>query len=215
MSIPDVVPYDEYRRGPFYNEYLQPQGWIDSAAVTLESAGSSPAVVLVAVPDKAKGMVDDEMRRRLALIAPHARRTVLIAKSMELKQTEAETFADTLNGLSAGMFLVDVRGQIVHANAAGHDLLYVGDPLRSIGGRFATRNLHIDQTLREVFAAAAEGDAGIGAKAIALPLTAQDGKCYVAHVLPLTSGLRRATGVTYSSVAAVFVRTAELSPLNI
>src|SRR5262249_15259348 len=142
---------------------------------------------------------------------PHARRTILIAKSMEQKQTEAETFADTLNSLSAGMFLVDAQGQIIHANAAGQDMLYAGDPLRSMGGRFATRNLHIDQTLREVFAAAAAGDTGIGAKAIALPLTTHDGECYVAHVLPLTSGQRRTAGVNYTSVAAVFVRKAELS----
>ena len=89
------------------------------------------------------------------------------------------------------MFLVDASGRIVHANAAGHDMLYAGDFLRSIGGRLATRDPQVNQTLREVFAACAHGDTGIGAKAIALPLTAHDGERYVAHVLPLTSGERR------------------------
>ncbi len=209
VTIPDLVSYDEYRRGPFYQEWLQPQGWLDTASVVLEHSGASPAIILVAIPNKAKGMVDDEMRRRIALIAPHARRAVLIGKSMDRKRTEAEAFAESLDGLSAGMFLVDAKGWIVHVNAAGRDMLYEGDLLRSIGGRLVTRNSHIDHTLREVFAAAASGDTAIGTKAIALPLATHQGERYVAHVLPLTSGTRRATGITYTAVAAVFVRKAE------
>ncbi len=65
---------------------------------------------LALTPDKANSMLDDAMRRHIALIVPHARRALLIGKAMELKQSEAATFADTLNGLSAGMFLVDENG---------------------------------------------------------------------------------------------------------
>jgi DNA-binding CsgD family transcriptional regulator len=60
--------------------------------------------------------------------------------------------------------------------------------------------------LREVFAAAGAGDAAIGTQGIALPLRAQDGTRYVAHVLPLTSGTRRLAGMAYSAVAALFIR---------
>ena len=77
-------------------------------------------------------------------------------------------------------------------------------------GRLATRDAQVNQILHEVFAACGHGDTGIGAKAIALPLTAHDGERYVAHVLPLTSGARRAFGIAYTAVAAVFVRKAEL-----
>jgi DNA-binding CsgD family transcriptional regulator len=64
--------------------------------------------------------------------------------------------------------------------------------------------------LREIFAAADSGDAEIGIKGIALPLTAHDGECHVAHVLPLTSGARRRAGMAYTAAAAVFVRKAAL-----
>jgi DNA-binding CsgD family transcriptional regulator len=59
--------------------------------------------------------------------------------------------------------------------------------------------------LHETFAAAAKGDAGIGVKGITLPLTAQDGERYVAHVLPLTSGARRSAGRACAATAAMFV----------
>jgi DNA-binding CsgD family transcriptional regulator len=46
----------------------------------------------------------------------------------------------------------------------------------------------------------------VGTEGIDLPLRAQDGTRYVAHVLPLTSGVRRRAGIAYSAVAALFIR---------
>ena len=57
---------------------------------------------------------------------------------------------------------------------------------------------------------AGAGDAALGVKGIALPLTARNGERYVAHVLPLTSGARRDAGLAYNAVAALFVRKAAL-----
>ncbi len=79
-----------------------------------------------------------------------------------------------------------------------------------IGGRLATSDLQVNQTLHEVFQACAHGDAGVGARAIVLPLSARDGERSVAHVLPLTSGERRSAGLVCKAVAAVFVRKATL-----
>ena len=77
------------------------------------------------------GLVDDETRRRMRLIVPHIRRAVLIGRAIDLKTAEAATFADTLDGLSAGMFLVDATGRIVHANASGHAMLHERSVLRA------------------------------------------------------------------------------------
>src|SRR6201996_9560625 len=38
VSMPDLVPYDEFRRGRFYQEYMLPQGCTDMADVTLENS---------------------------------------------------------------------------------------------------------------------------------------------------------------------------------
>ena len=118
VSIPDLVSDDDHRQGRFYQEWLRPQGWVDFANIVIEKSGPHSAILLAVVPKKAR-MVDDDMRRRIALIAPHARRALLIGQAMDRKKSEAANFADTLNGLSAGIFLVDAGGRIVHANAAG------------------------------------------------------------------------------------------------
>src|SRR5262249_1535325 len=207
---PELVPYDEFRRGRFFQEWMRPQGWVDAANSVLEKSVTSFSFISI-LRDEARGPVDDEMRRRMALIVPHVRRAVLIGKVIDLRQAETATFADMLDGLSAGLFLVAADGRIVHANAAGDAMLSTGDVLRSRSGQLVTRDdRQLDKILHESFAAANDGDAGIGVKGIALPLMAQNGERYVAHVLPLTPGARRRAGKTYTATAAMFVRKATM-----
>jgi hypothetical protein len=62
VSIPDLVPFDEYRHGRFYQEWLQPQGCIDAANVVLEKSDSKCPVLLTVL--SGKRMVDEAMRRQ-------------------------------------------------------------------------------------------------------------------------------------------------------
>ena len=209
MSISELVPYDEFRRGIFYQQWSRPQGWADAAKALLEKSPTSLAYLSVCRNDT-WGLVDDEMRRRMALLVPHVRRATLIGKTIDLKQAEAATFADTLDGLSAGLFLVDARGRIVHANMAARELLDAKTVLRSAQGQLMASDPQANQSLRAIFTFADGGDDALGIKGIDLPLPAQHGAPYVAHVLPLTSGERRRAGAAYTAVAAIFVRKAAL-----
>ncbi|MGB8399825.1 helix-turn-helix transcriptional regulator [Bradyrhizobium sp.] len=206
----DLMPYAEFTETRFYREWVRPQGLVDFATAVLDKSATSVAMFGVFRHER-NGIVDDEARRRMRLIVPHIRRAVLIGRMFDLKAAEVETFAETLDGLSAGMCLIDAEGRIVHANAAGHAIIAAGDVLRVVGGRLVACDARIDQTLREVFAAAGQGDAALGTKGIAVPLAGKDGERYVAHVLPLTSGARRRAGIAYTAAAALFVRKAALS----
>jgi DNA-binding CsgD family transcriptional regulator len=213
VSATDLVPYEEFRRGRFYREWARPHGWVDVASAVIEKSATS-CTFLSVVRHEANGLVDDEMRRRMALVIPHVRRALLIGQTIHRKQTEAVCFSDVLDGLSAGMILVDANGRIVHTNNAGIAILDAGDFLRSVCGRLVAGDLAINAALREILVAANAGDAALGVKGIALPLTAHDGERYVAHVLPLTSGARREAGLAYNAVAALFIRKASLEPFS-
>ncbi len=156
------------------------------------------------------GIVDDRARRQMRLIAPHIRRAVLIGRMFEFKAAELATFVDTLDGLSTGMYLVDAEARLIHANTAGNALLAANDILMSSGGRLVARDAQAQQTLRDVFAAAGQGDAALGNRGIAVPLLGRSGERYVAHALPLTSGARRRAGIVYTAAVALFVRKAAL-----
>ena len=209
VSVRDLVPYEEFRAGRFYREWAEPQGWIDAANAVLEKTTTSCAYLTV-LRNAASGMVDDEMRRRMKLIVPHVRRAVRTGKVIDLKQAEAATFADILDGLSPAVILVDGQGQIVHGNAASQAVLEKGDFLRSVHGRLTATDAQIDEALHGAIVAAGTDDE-TGGKGSAVPLTGGSGfDRYVAHVLPLTIGERRKAGPTSTAVAALFVRKAEL-----
>jgi len=146
----------------------------------------------------------------MRLLVPHFRRAILIGKVIDLHKVEAAAFADTLDGLAAGMFIVDGDARIVHANLRGRALLAESDVLAGLGGTLSAHNPDAEQALHDVFRTAKDGDAAVGARGVTIPLSSRDGENFVAHVLPLTSGARRRVGMSYSAVAAFFVRKAEL-----
>jgi DNA-binding CsgD family transcriptional regulator/PAS domain-containing protein len=204
IATADYMPYQEFLETQFYKEWVQPQGWVDFVTAVLDKSVTSAAMFGV-FRHQRDGVVDDETRRRMRLIVPHIRRAVLIGGLIDLRSADAANLADALDGLSAAMCVVDADGRIVHANAACHVHFDAGDFLSAIGGRIVASDAKIDRTLRELFAAAGDGDAAIGIQGIALPLRAKDGSHYVAHVLPLTSGARRLAGIAYSATAALFI----------
>jgi DNA-binding CsgD family transcriptional regulator/PAS domain-containing protein len=209
VSVPDLMPYEDFVAGRFYREWAQPQGWIDAASAVLEQSTSGCAYLTV-LRNKASGMVDDEMRRRMRLIVPHVRRAVRTGRVIDLREAEAATFADILDGLSPGIFLVDADGQIIHGNAASRSMMNAGDPLGATHGRLIASDAQVDQALHNAIVAAVTTDDDAGGKGSAVPLRSHTGDRYVAHVLPLSAGERRKAGISSRAVAALFVRKAEL-----
>jgi DNA-binding CsgD family transcriptional regulator len=204
-----IIPPAEFFETRFYREWARPQGLVDNVFAILERSPTSIAAFIV-FRHQRDGLADDDARQLLGLIAPHLRRAVLIGKVIDLRIIEAATFVDTLDGLSAGIFLVEATGRIVHANAAGHGILAVGDILRSSAGRLVAHDQQVDDVLHDAFKATEHGDAAIGTKGMAVPLIARNGERHVAHILPLTSGARRRAELAITATAALFVQKAAL-----
>jgi len=204
VSTETFMPYHEFLETRFYKEWARPQRLVDAATVILQKA---PTVVgmFVVFRHQRDGLVDREMRRRMRLLFPHVRRSVLIGRLLDVRQSETAAFADALDGLSAAIFLVDAKGHILHKNAAARTLASAGKVLSATDCRVFAHDATANGLLRDAFLAAGDGDDAIGTKGVSLPLTTRDGDDYLAHVLPLTSGTRRRAGSSYSAVAALFV----------
>jgi DNA-binding CsgD family transcriptional regulator len=208
LATSDFIDYEEFLETRFYKEWAQPQGLVDHVTAVLDKTATT--VALFGVFRHARdGRVDDGVRRRMRLIAPHVRRAVIIGRVIDWESAQATSLAAVCDGLHAGVFLVDALGRIVHANAAGQGMLDQGDALRQHAGRLAAVDVAADQALCASFVASATGDTALGVHGIALPLTGAGGARYVASVLPLTSGARR-DGRSYKAVAALFVQEATM-----
>ena len=209
ISIADFMALDDLQETRFYEEWGRPQGLVDFAAAVLDRTATG-AILFGVFRQSRHGLVDDDTRWRMRQIVPHIRRAMLIGKALECKTAQADAFAETLDGLSAGMFLVDQDGRIIHANASGHALLGEGAALYKASDRMRPTDAAAARALKEIVAAASKGDHAAGIKGIAVPFTGRDGEPYAAHVLPLTAGTRRRVQANYSAVAAVFIRKAEI-----
>jgi DNA-binding CsgD family transcriptional regulator len=195
-SIEDCIADAEFLETRVAKERARSLGLVDRLVATLDR-------------NEAQVGVDDEMRRRMRLIVPHIRRAVLIGNVMDLNKADAAVFADTLGGLAAGVFLVDQNARIVLANRSGQIMLEEESILRQKDFVLTTVNSRIGTTLPEIIALARDGDAAVGVNGIALPLSSPP-EPWLAHILPLTSGIRRDAGTAYSAVAAVFVHKASI-----
>ncbi len=210
FSTSTVMSHAEFLQSRFYKEWIRPQGWIDNVCVYLDRTPEGHAGFAVFRHER-EGLADEPARERMRLLVPHLRRAVLIGKLIEFKTAQAATFADALDGLSAGMFFVDSTGRITHANAAGQAMIADGNILRAPLGRIVASDPDANRALQDTFLPAATGDAAIGVRGVAVPLVARDGEHYVAHVLPLSSGARRGAGVNYAAAAVLFVQKAALA----
>ncbi len=210
FSTSTVMSHAEFLQSRFYKECIRPQGWIDNIVVYLDRTPEGHAGFAVFRHER-EGLADEPARERLRLLVPHLRRAVLIGKIIEFKTAQAATFADVLDGLSAGMLFVDSTGRITHANGAAQAMIADGNVFRAPLGRLVASDLDVNRSLQDIFLAAAAGDAAIGVRGVAVPLVARDGERYVAHVLPLSSGARRGAGVSYTAAAVLFVQKTALA----
>lgn len=202
VATADLVPYDEFLKTRFYREWAKPQGLVDFVSIFLEKAALKAAMFGV-FRHQRQGIVDQETRRRMRLIAPHLRRAAMISKIVNLEQT---TLTEAMDGLRAGVFVVDASGKIIFSNRAASEIVRADDYLRAVGGRLCARQPTANQLLQEAIRSAGDGDAAISSRSVAIPLLAADGTRYLTNLLPLSG--RRAAGIDARATVAVFVQKA-------
>lgn len=209
----DILPRPELEATRFYKEWIKPQGILGALSVTLEKGITRTSMLNMPI----KVPLREEMRDRLGLLVPHLQRAVAIGRLFDQRQAHAQALTTTLDRLEAAVLLVGDDAEITFANDAAKKMLGESGVVNQNGTRLRASTPEANRLLRDVFIAAAKGDASVGVRGVAVPLTELSRDQWFAHVLPLTSGRRQHAGHTYHAVAAVFIRQNapnELSPLE-
>jgi DNA-binding CsgD family transcriptional regulator/PAS domain-containing protein len=197
-------PVAEFRDTRFYQEWLKPQGVKENVRCIFERTPQAEFGIF-----RHEDSPDRIAFCRMKLLMPHMRRAVSIHKTINRGRAETAAFADILDDLHSGIFLLDAKQRIVHANKAGHAMLAAKVFLRTGDGRLSTTEPNGGQALECGIAMASKGNP----KASGKGQTMLFGEGYVGHLLPLTAGARRSAGALYEAVAALFVhKTAAEAP---
>ncbi len=204
-SAYQIVPLEELKQTRFYKEWIAPQGIVDVISSNLE-VGSTRASMINIQTDSAYGLVDGKMRERLALLVPHLQRAVAIGRLFDQSKATTQGLTTALDHVEAAVFLVGAEGAISFANNPAKKLLDEATLVRVRDNGLHATAADADRVLHDIFKSAADGDASVGVRGVAVSLTNAPEDRWFAHVLPLTSGRRQEAGHANRAVAAVFIR---------
>jgi DNA-binding CsgD family transcriptional regulator len=137
---------------------------------------------------------------------PHFQRAVSIGRLFDQSKAAQAALTQTLDSVTAAVFLVGSNGRLVFANAPGRVMLEDSALLVERNGVLTATATEVQRALRDALLAAESGNAAADGGG-PIPLATPQGRWF-ANVLPLTSGDRRRTGALHSAVAAIFVRKA-------
>jgi DNA-binding CsgD family transcriptional regulator/PAS domain-containing protein len=189
----------------FAKEWIEPQCLIDMVVAPIERRGSWSALFGV-IQHERDGLGDETTQERITLLAPHIRRAMSIGDMLGEALVQVDTLRDTIDGLSAGVFLVDAEGRLLHANAAGKSLIGAHHAITT--GRDET--LRLDRkSMRDLLAGPRTDEPR------SVFIEAASGKQLVGHVLPLATGARRFSGIGRNAAAALFVQPAQFDPKSV
>jgi DNA-binding CsgD family transcriptional regulator/PAS domain-containing protein len=209
IGVTDVMPHADFLATSFYREWVEPQGAVDLATVTLEKSDARTTILQV-LRHRSRGIVDEAMRERMQLLAPHIQRSRIMGRHITARSHTVDDLADVLDGLSTAICLLDADGRVVHANAACRQLFVDGNLLAMVGDRIVARNIQADKIFRGLLDVVADGaprSAGRGRIELA---TSMDGQHYLLYAL----SLRRERSQPRDIAAAVFfVQRASMAPL--
>ena len=156
--VETMVPMEELVRSEYYNEWMAPQDYHFMMGIRPALANGDVLGFAIGRAERHGGFADDE-RQLLVDLTPHLARAGEIARRFDLLGQQSRATSALLDGLGAGVMLVDAESRLVYANAVAEALLSVGDGLSVRGGRLNAARRRSD-ALRAAVEAAAKLQAG-------------------------------------------------------
>jgi DNA-binding CsgD family transcriptional regulator len=195
--------WDDFVKSSFFRDWGEPQGFLDSLSAIVERTPTRLSMVSC-IRHEREGLVDDISFARMGLLRPHFLRAIKIGQALELRSVQISDLAESLDGLSAAVFIIDQRGNLAHSNASGDGMLREENVFRLRGGHVQAINPSVQADLATALMQMHDGKTP-SERAPAVSIEAATGERYLAHLLPLSAGFRRKAGLAYSASAAIFV----------
>ena len=161
------VPLAYCQTSPYIQEFLEPQGIVDSMLYYLIDTTSRYSAVAIG---KNERVFTDREVELGALLLPHIRRAVTISNVLDARTIERSRMAEALDGLRCAVILCDERGSVLHANRAAEEMLQAGSLITTKGTALQASSPSAATELRTAIAQAARNEADIGKTGLATRL---------------------------------------------
>jgi DNA-binding CsgD family transcriptional regulator/PAS domain-containing protein len=195
---------DEIATLPIYQQFLLPHGILWGMAVPV-SPHPEVSVILSLLRDKDKPAYSDVLQEQLFALSRHVERALSL--SIRLMDAEAERlgFAQALDRIDCGVFVLDADRQVLFANQTAQELL--GGGLSLAAGRLelgdgAARRALAQQLGRVGIGGGGDGTAGDGRVGPALILPDGD-RSLILQIVPLRTPIEGPALQTASVIVLV------------
>lgn len=209
IGVTDVMPHADFVATSFYREWVEPQGAIDLATVALEKSDARTTILQV-LRHRSRGTVDEAMRERMGLLAPHIQRSRIMGRQIRARSHTVDDLAEVLDGLSTAICLLDADGRVIHANAACHQLFADANLLAMVGDRIVARNTQTDKIFRSLFEIVADAETQSATRRQIMLATSSDGQHFLLHAAALKRNCHQPRDI---AAAALLVQRASMPPL--
>jgi DNA-binding CsgD family transcriptional regulator len=202
-----IIAEEDFVKSRFHLEFSGPLGLRDSMGLVCLRSGPRIAFVVAnrAATQPLYTEADGEL---LKLLSPHICRAMTISDAFDLRTIKTDALESTLDGLAAGVFLIDSQGRVVHLNRAADRMAQQGHVVTVREQRLWP----VNPTSRAALAAALAQSAEPGIPATAdVPMVALQGADnasigMIATLLPLGQASGTSTDDLLRARWAVFVQ---------
>jgi len=195
----------------FFNDFIKPQGFGDLIAIQLLRSGRRMGWLSTARSGIQLRYRERE-RQLMKLLSPHLCQALTLSDAIDLTTLSSNRLEQTVDALSAGVFLTDQEGRIAYMNKTAERQINTGSALQVINRRLTATDQKTNAALARAVAAKACTDAVIAPGGLALALPDSSGSGYLASVLPLDGGARRELMAPFRASAGVFVQDPLMAP---
>lgn len=195
----------------FYTNFIEPQGFGDLIAIQLLHSGRRFGWLSTARSRVQPRYLERE-QQLISLLSPHLCQALALSDAIDLQSMTAEGLEQTIDALSAGVFLTDRGGRVIYMNRMAARQLKTGNALQLVDRRLTTTDSESSTALARALAAGSCTEAATGRTGTVLALPDGDGAGYIASVLPLDGGRRAELTAGYRARAGVFVQDPRLAP---
>jgi DNA-binding CsgD family transcriptional regulator len=150
----DIVGERVWQASEIYNDLAHPNGMHHVLSMNLSSTAGQAVPFLTFFRPPGTAMFDDGAVSNCEGIIPHLQRALRLNELTRLRRKAIPKWTATLlDQIPAGVFLLDGRGVVLHANASAQAILGQRDGLAIQGGRLTAIGQQSDAKLDRILAA--------------------------------------------------------------
>jgi DNA-binding CsgD family transcriptional regulator len=150
----DIVGQEVWQASEIYNDLARPNGMHHVLSMNLSSTPAQAVPFLTFFRPPGTTMFDDAAASRCEAIIPHLQRAIRLNQRISVRRkTIPQWTATLLDQIPAGIFLLNGRGAVLHANVFARAIMNLRDGIAIKGGRLTAIGRQSDAKLDRMLAA--------------------------------------------------------------